>query len=218
MRTRHTGNPGSLSRMRCDSKRDFAMNSVYDTTCRQNAARASCRPVCHRQATIENTASTWGSDSPCSSRSANTRSDNACARRTASSRDCPYVNTPGSSGTSAIQRPLVSCSTSSAYMSVILQAHVSGRRGRGTLQTIMLSTENDSNCGESSRSRSCRPSENCSRSVVELSIETSAIVAPNRSTKAQNFSDLPSCRQTSITSPLVARSSHRDQIETRPVG
>src|SRR5207248_2535872 len=45
-----------------------------------------------------------------------------CAFRIASSRVWPYVSTPGSSGTSAIHRPSVSCSVSTSYMMLFYPA------------------------------------------------------------------------------------------------
>src|SRR6185295_8496450 len=55
---------------------------------------------------------TWGIASPCSKRSARTRSASTSALERASSRLEPYANTPGSATTSAIQRPSSSRSIS----------------------------------------------------------------------------------------------------------
>src|SRR6266567_7895898 len=69
---------------------------------RQHPPRLGRGPGAH--AALKVTLSRSGAASPCSKRSASTRSARACTCAIASSRLVPYVRTPGSSGTSAIQR------------------------------------------------------------------------------------------------------------------
>ena len=76
-----------------------------------------------------------GEGSPCSSRSATTRSANAFARLVASSRLSPYAMTPGSSMTSAIQRP-----SSSRSVSIVNRICLAGSVRRETLATPRTGT------------------------------------------------------------------------------
>ena len=77
---------------------------------RQDAGCPSRRPG--DQAAMKEMVSSSGPASPCSSRSATTRSASAWARACASRCVGPYARTPGRSGTSAIHRPSSSCSSS----------------------------------------------------------------------------------------------------------
>ncbi len=100
---------------------------------RQNAASLDGRPSAHA-------AANWmvfglGEGSPCSSRSATTRSANAFARLVASSRLSPYAMTPGSSMTSAIQRP-----SSSRSVSIVNRICLAGSVRRETLATPRTGT------------------------------------------------------------------------------
>lgn len=71
-----------------------------------------------------------GEGSPCSIRSATTRSANAFTRLVASSWFSPYAITPGSSMTSAIQRP-----SSSRSVSIVNRIYLAGSVRRETLAT-----------------------------------------------------------------------------------
>jgi len=59
----------------------------------------------------ENALQVVGIEAGCCAMRANTRSASTSAFTTASDFDAPYLMTPGSSGTSAIQRPSSSCWT-----------------------------------------------------------------------------------------------------------
>ena len=100
---------------------------------RQNAASLDGWPSAHA-------AANWmvfglGEGSPCSSRSATTRSANAFARLAASSRLSPYAMTPGSSMISAIQRP-----SSSRSVSIVNRICLGGSVRRETLATPRTGT------------------------------------------------------------------------------
>ena len=76
----------------------------------QDYSGLTCSPVAH--AATVNTCLNSGALSPCSSRSAKARRTSASTRAIASSRVVPYAMAPGSSATSAIQRPSSSTSVS----------------------------------------------------------------------------------------------------------
>ena len=95
------------------------------TDSEQRCENASCRgaaPLAHAAAkdTLSN-----GDASPFSRRSASTRKARACALACASSTDCPYTSTPGSSATSAIHRPSSSRSTST--LKFMIEAYLTAR-------------------------------------------------------------------------------------------
>jgi hypothetical protein len=77
----------------------------------QNPFCLHCRPDTHAAAGTDRVIGS-GDTSPCSNCSAKTRNARACALTMASSTEAPYAIAPGSSSTSASQRPSSSCSTS----------------------------------------------------------------------------------------------------------